>query len=699
MKRLISPGRLVFLGIILVGLTALYLVTLYKYQVVEGTRYYEESMNSIVSEETVIAARGSILDRYGRLLVSNRNCNNLLIDTGELFPFSDAAENNAYANPAILRMCSIVTENGDSYIDELPITRTAPFEYVEPMSQLQRMRLNAWLDANGLDSDASAVEVMARMRSRYGIDDNYSAAEMRTIAGVRYEINIRYVINTSDYIFAEDVSIDTITALMEADVPGFDVQVSYIREYNTSYAAHILGYTGLMSELEAETYRELGYPLNATVGKEGAELAFEEYLHGSDGTAEVTRTSEGVITSTVYKKAPEPGCHIYLTIDIELQAVAEQALASFITEQNEEREVENVKLARDGKKTYEMIDGGALVVVDVHTGEPLCVASYPTFDLATFLDDYSDLLADENDPLVNRALNGLYSPGSTFKPVTALTALSEHLISGDEAFVCTGIYGAYADSGYSPECTGVHGALTVSEAITASCNLFFYQVGDRVGIDLIHKYATTLGLGQRTGIELGDSAGRVASPEVKAQFYSGIESQWFAADNLQAAIGQSVTGVTPIQLARYCAALANKGTVYECSILKSISSFDYSESILEREPVVAGTLDVTPDIWELIHTGMIGVANDPAGTAYNYLHGYEPMVAAKTGTTETGSANPDAVFICFAPAEDPEIAVAVVVDKGQRGALLANIAVKVLDYYFDFQQSSQQIENELTLLR
>ena len=698
MKKLVSPGRLVFMGLILAGLLALYLVTLYKYQIVEGNRYYEESMNSIVSEETVIAARGSILDRYGRLLVSNRNCNNLVIDTGELFPFSDSAENSAYANPAILRMCRIVMENGDTYTDELPITKTAPFEYIEPMSQLQRTRLNAWLEANDLAPDATAVEVMAKMRSRYSIDNNYSAEEMRIIAGVRYEINIRYVINTSDYVFAEDVSIDTITALMEADVPGFDVQVSYIREYNTSYAAHLLGYTGPMSELEAEKYRPMGYPLNANVGKDGAEAAFEEYLHGTDGTAEVTRTAEGVITSTVYKKAPEPGNHIYLTIDIELQAVAEQALANFIAEQNEEREIENVKLARDGKKTFDMIDGGAIVVVDVNTGEPLCLASYPTYNLSTFLDDYSDLIADENDPLVNRALNGLYSPGSTFKPVTALTALGEHLISGDQTFVCTGIYSKYADSGYSPECTGVHGALSVSQAITASCNLFFYQVGDLVGIDLIHEYATKLGLGQKTGIELGDSAGRVASPEVKAQFYSGMEAQWFSADNLQSAIGQSVTGLTPIQLARYCAALANKGTVYECSILKSASSFDYSESIYERKPVVANRIKLSEDIWSLIHTGMIGVANDYHGTAYNYLNGYTPTVAAKTGTTETGSANPDAVFICFAPAEDPEIAIAVVVDKGQRGALLANIAIKVLDYYFDFQQSSQQIENELTLL-
>ena len=698
MKKLISPGRLILMGVILLSLVVLYIVTLYQFQIVEGNRYYEESTNSIVSEETVIAARGNIMDRYGRLLVSNRSCNSLLINTDELFPYSDAEENNAYANRAILRMCQIVLENGDSYTDELPISKTAPFEYIDSMSQLQRMRLNAWIEANGLDPDASAVEVMARMRARYGIDNNYTAEEMRTIAGVRYEINVRYIINTSDYVFSQDVSIDTITALMEADVPGFDVQVSYLREINTSYAAHILGYTGLMSAEEYEIYQQYDYPLNAVVGKAGTEYAFEKYLHGKDGVAEITRTSEGVITSTIYKEAPEPGNHIYLTIDIEMQAVAEQALAGFIHEQNEEREVENNKRIANGKRAQALITGGALVVIDVKTGEPLCLASYPTYDLASFMDNYTELSEDENDPLVNRALNGLYSPGSTFKPVTALTALCENFIGGDDTFICNGIYQEYADIGYSPECTGVHGALTVSQAITASCNLFFYQVGNLVGIDNLHKYATTLGLGQYTGIELDESKGRVASPEVKAQFYSGYDAQWYAGDNLQAAIGQSVTGLTPIQLARYCAALANKGTVYDCSILKSASSYDYSESIYEREPVVVSRLEATPDIWNLIHTGMYGVANSPAGTAYNYLQGYDPPVAAKTGTTETGSENPDAVFICFAPADDPEIAIAVVVDKGKRGALLANVAREVLDYYFSFQESTQQIENELTLL-
>ena len=697
MKRLISPGRLFFLGLVTAALVVLYVCTLYKLQIVDGNKYYEASTNSIVSEETVIAARGNILDRYGRLLVSNRNCNNLLIDTDELFA-DDSPEGLAKANETILNMCAILSASGDSYTDDLPITTTAPFEYTE-MDTIQRARLDAWKEANGLDSDASAVEVMAKMRTRYSIDNNYSAEDMRIIAGVRYEINVRYVINTSDYVFAEDVSIDTITALMEADIPGFEVQVSYLREYKTEYAAHLLGYTGLMTDVEYETYKEQGYPLNAVVGKSGVELAFEEYLHGVDGTALVTQTSDGVVTSTVYTEPPQPGNHLYLTIDIELQAAAESALASFIQETNEYRVENNVTRILNGKDPREMITGGALVAIDVETGEPLCIANYPTFNLETFLDDYEELVADEETfPLVNRALNGLYYPGSTFKPVTALAALTENKIGYDTEFLCEGIYLEYEDEGYTPRCTGVHGNMLVTEAITASCNLFFYQAGDALGIDLLNQYATAFGLGEKTGIELDEYKGRIASPEWKDILFTGADANWYAGDTVQAAIGQSDTMVTPIQLARYCAALANYGTVYECSILKSVSSYDYSESIYEREPEVASIVESSDFLWDLIREGMIGSANDPMGTAFATFYGYSPTVASKTGTTETGSYSNDAVFICYAPAEDPEIAIAVVVEKGEAGANLAPIAREVLDYYFDFQQSTEQVEDELTLL-
>lgn len=697
MRRLISPGRLIFMAVITAGILGLYVSKLYKLQIIEGNANYEASINSIVSEEAVIAARGNMLDRYGRLLVSNRNCNDLLINEDDLF-YSDRDDNEI--NAIILRMCSVIEENGDSYVDQLPITMTPPFEYTS-MSDWQATLLNAWIENQDLDPSASAVEVMAAMRTRYGIDGNYSAAEMRKIAGVRYEVNVRYVVPTSSYVFAKDVSINTISSLMEADIPGFEVQVGYQREYNTTYAGQILGYTGSISSTQMKHYvDELGYPMDAVVGQAGAESAFEELLHGTDGVAEITRTSEGVVTSTVYSKAPQPGNHVYLTIDLEMQALAESILANYIETVNEAREAENrIKEARF-EQPDSLISGGAIVAVDVRNGEPLCIASYPTYNPATFWDHYTELYEDESRPLFNRALMGMYAPGSTFKPCVALAGLCEGIIGVDSTYACTGQYTVYPD--YQPYCTGVHGGLTVSDAITVSCNYFFFSLGDAVGIDLIDKYAALLGLGEYTGIELDESKGNVASPAVKAAAYAAYgpsEQGWYKADNLLAAIGQSVTGITPIQLARYAAALANGGKTYSCSILKAASSYDYSESVAEREPEVMSEVEANETIWNAIHTGMYGSANEYRGTAYSTFGGFEPTVASKTGTTQTGNNGVnDAFFICYAPYEDPEIAVAVALERGTMGANLADLARQVLEYYFDFQQRTQLTEDELTLL-
>ena len=444
MRKLISPGRLVFLAILVAAVLGIFFTRLYKLQIVEGNLNYELSTHSIMSTEPVIAARGNIMDRYGRLLVSNRNCNNLLIDEDELFYSGlDSSEINA----AILQMCQIIRANGNEYNDELPITANTPWEFTS-MSDTQLQLLNAWLDANGLSRDAGAVEVMAMMRTRYNIDGNYSAEEMRIIASVRYSVNVRYDINTSDYIFAQDVNINTITALMEADLPGFDVQVSYIREYNTSYAPHLLGYTGLMDAEDYKKYKDLGYPMNATIGKSGIEAAFEEYLHGVDGEARITRTNEGVITNTEYTKVPQPGNNIYITIDSELQGAAETALATYIENANAETESSNLRAQAEGKlsEVRELITGGALVAIDVNTGEPMCIASYPTYSLETFWDDVEELMHDKTTPLVNRALSGLYSPGSTWKPCMAAAALTEGYIDGETTINCTRIFDKYIDA-------------------------------------------------------------------------------------------------------------------------------------------------------------------------------------------------------------------------------------------------------------
>ena len=434
-----------------------------------------------------------------------------------------------------------------------------------------------------------------------------------------------------------------------------------------------------MNDAETEKYVELGYPLDATVGKAGAEAAFESYLHGVDGEAEITRTKDGVVTSTVYTKPPQPGNNIYLTIDIELQGAAESALASYIENANSETERANAIARATGEldKIRQLITGGAMVAINVKNGEPMAMASYPTYNLETFLDDYTALNEDPNRPMLNRALQGLYSPGSTWKPVMALAALTEGYIDGETEITCTGRFDKYIDAGYAPGCTASHGTLTVDRALTVSCNYFFFSVGDTITIKNIDKYAALMGLGEPTGIELYEEKGRVSSPEYKKErFGTDRQASWFAADTLLASIGQGLTGVTPIQLARYCAGLASSGTTWSCSMLKSASSYDYSESVYEREPEALNQVEAPQFAWDLIHQGMRGAVT--SGTARLEFFGFPYEVAAKTGTTETGTATNDAFFICYAPYEDPEIAVAVAIENGARGANLGYMARELL---------------------
>lgn len=704
MEKIIKISRLTMFVIVLAVFTVVYALTLYKLQIIEGEAYYEQSRNNVVTLQTVTAARGSILDRYGRVLVTNRACNNLVINVQEMF-YADGMDAEK-SNAAILELATTVLEFGDAYTDELPITMEAPFEYTE-MTSIQKERLSAWMTENSVAQDASAVDVMAALRARYKIDNSYTSEETRIIAGVRYEINVRYLIGTSDYIFAEDVSIELITTLMESGVKGFDVQTSYVREYNTEYAAHVLGYISMMSSTEYEEYSGLGYSLNAQVGKVGAEYAFEKYLHGSDGEARITSTSTGIVTSTVYTKEPEPGSNVYLTIDIGLQETAENTLSSFITAENETREKANADIelygGREEDKT-QLITGGAVVAVDVKTGEPLAIASWPTYDPSSILENYDELHDAENRPLFSRALNGTYAPGSTFKPVTALAALGLGKITPETTIECLGIYRKYENEGYAPACwiygtaSKTHGTLNLTQAVTHSCNYYFYTVGDMMDIDGLDVYAALLGLGESTGIELGESLGNMANRETHMELL-GVD--WYLGDMLQASIGQSDSVFTPLQLAEYCAVLANGGTRNSASVLKSVRSYDYTKTEYERQPEALSVVDTDPAYFQAIQLGMYGVVNDgTSDTVYKAFLGTSYTAAAKTGTAQLGANNTNnAVFICYAPYDDPEIAIAVVIEKGGSGSSVAQIARTVLDYYFNFKDSTGTLEAEGQLLR
>ena len=511
-NRLMSPGRLAAMAGIAVVLLAVYLYFLYQLQIIQGEAYYNRANELTQTTRTVTAARGNILDRYGRVLVSNAECYNLRIDTDKLFANEDP-------NSVILELVGMVRSYGDEYTDDLPITMEPPFEYDPNMTAIQRTMLEAYFVRQGLSPNSTAVELMSYMRTRYNIDNRYSANEMRLIAGVRYSINVRYAINTADYVFVEDASMNLISSIMENKLVGIEVKRAYIRQYATEYGAHILGYVGLMTQEEFEKYSLLEYSTDAMVGKDGIEYAFENYLHGTDGKVRETRNAAGTILATEYIKEPVPGNHIYLTIDMVLQEQTERILGNgveILKKNIAQKRAEGTARGDYNVDLKDNITGASAVVVNVKTGEPLAMASWPTYDVSRIIEDYQMLLEAENAPLFNRALLGTYAPGSTFKPCTAIAGLTKGIINTEKKVKCQGVYTRYAAEGYAPECWIwnvnkkehlTHPEENVTTAIRDSCNYFFYTVGNDLGVDDMGQFAAAFGLGQS-----GASATRCRPP-------------------------------------------------------------------------------------------------------------------------------------------------------------------------------------------
>ena len=701
-NRLVKPGRVAGLVILILLLLTVYLVALYKLQIIEGEANYNRSSELTNSERVVTAARGNIYDRYGRTLVSNEETYNLKIDTDKLFANDDP-------NSVILELVHMVQGYGDEYTDDLPITMTPPFEYDPDMTAIQRTMLDAYYVRQEIDPNSTAVELMSYMRTRYNIDNSYSAEEMRIIAGVRYSINVRYAVNTADYIFVEDASMKLISSIMENKLVGIEVERAYSRKYGTEYAAHILGYTGLMTQEEYEKYSLLNYSTDAMVGKDGVEYAFENYLHGKDGKVIETRNSAGTVLATVYEEEPEPGNHVYLTIDSVLQEQTERILAngvSILKQNIAQKRAEGTARGDYNVDLKDEITGAAAVVVNVKTGEPLAMASWPTYNVATILEDYQDLLEAENAPLFNRPLMGTYAPGSTFKPCTAIAALTMGIVNTEDKIKCEGVYTRYAAEGYAPECWIwnstkdhlTHPEENVTTAIRDSCNYYFYSIGNFLGVDDLGKFAANFGLGEYSGIELVEAKGNMSN-QANHMDYAGTE--WRIGDTLQAAIGQSDSVFTPIQMAEYCATVANSGTRYSASILKSIRNYDYSEKLYDREPTVMSTVESAEYNWAAVHEGMWEVLNDYINEKnVNVWVDCQWRVAGKTGTAQKGEGiQNDGIFMCYAPYKDPEVAIFVVVERGGAGADVQFIARHIMDAYITIMGYSDTSETEMTLLK
>ena len=681
---------------------------LYDLQYVHGADYLAQSRRKIAKTETVEAARGKILDRYGRVLVTNRESYNVSLDTSFMED----------TNATLLKLLDICRQEGVTWTDTLPVSAEAPFVFTfdtagsGAISNLYALSSSLkWTstlpereEADGIRAAAqegqgvsypSADAFLDKLRVYYEVDPLLPDNEARALVGVRYELSLRSrEVTYNAYVFAQDVEMSFIVQVKEADLPGVNIDTTTVREYNTAYAAHLLGRVGLMSRAEWDNvYQALDYPYNASVGKEGAELAFESYLHGTPGKRNLEINDQGKVVSgddnwvvdpiSGEVLAPDPGDNVIITLDIKLQEAVERILANGI---------ESLK--------SEDTEGGAAVVIDVRDGGVLAMASYPTFDLTTYTQNYNELLSDPLNPLLNRATREVYPPGSTFKMVTAIGALEEGIIEPDTEILDTGRYRYYDD--YQPQCwiyrdsggARTHNLENVSDAIMDSCNIFIFDAGRRLGISLLEQYTAAFGLGEPTGIELSEETGWMDGPE-----YTESQGQtWYEGNTLPAAIGQGNSRFTPLQLANLVATLANGGTHYAAHLLKEVKSNDFSQVVEQYEPIVLNQLDIDPENLSAVTEGMLRVTTD--GSAKAYFADLGVQVAAKTGSAQVSSATEsNALFVCFAPYEDPEIALAIVVEKGGSGSLLASIAAEILEYYFSSGSGMETVTTENTLLR
>lgn len=660
-----SRSRLYVLVAALGLMMLLFLVALYDAQILHGNENRAKSIASNATWQSVEASRGIITDRNGKVLVSNRLAYTLTFSKKS---FSSDAE----LNDAIWQLISLCQETDTVWVDTLPISRSTPYLYLASRNETA---FTTFLDNNRLKRESSPQEMLARLRTLFQIDDAYTDAQARLIAGVRYELTGR-----SSYVFAEDVSTELISQITDGDFPGVTTGQDSIRAYNTTYAAHILGRITRIFAEDWPTYRDKGYSMDALVGESGVEKAFEDWLRGENGTRLVTTDDKGKITGEAYIQEPKPGGTVALTLDLDLQAATEQALASTIESM----------IDKDSDQR-----GGAAAVVKVGSGEVLALASYPSFDLSTFGQDYNKLLEDDRLPMFNRAVNGTYAPGSTFKMVTAVAALESGIITPSSIIQDKGVYTFYEYP--QPWCWVwplgyTHGRVNVSDAITVSCNYFFYEVGRLTGIQTIDDYAAQFGLGSSTGIEIGDSKGALASPE----YAEAHDLEWTDGQTLTAAIGQSYNLFTPLQLANYIATLVGGGEHYTAHLLKSVKTYDNSRFLYVYDEPPENTVEMSDSTLEAVKKGMHDLTTGSLASAFSNC---VVSAGAKTGSAQVGTEIANGVFVAFAPYEDPEIAVAIVIEKGGAGAALASTAVEVINAYFADHVAGGSVTGENTLLK
>ena len=712
MERMTRVRARVLLGLFCL-IMVLYAMRLFNLQIIstdgntDNTTYY-------TTVTTVRAARGDILDRNGKVLVGNRASYDLVFNH---FVIKSADNRNEYLY-TLLKKCE---ELGVEHQDHLPITQTRPFEYtLSEYSTAWQGYFQSYMVDRSWDPDITAPLLIEKMRTLYDLPETWTEEEARAVIGLRYEFDLRGVTNLPSYVFISDVDSENLAALLELNTPGLMVESSTVREYHTSYAAHILGYMGGMDDTDWAKYKSQGYAMDAQIGQSGFEEAFEEYLHGIDGQRLDKVTKEGTIVSQAYITGKEPvaGNNVETTIDISLQKVAEDALAERM-KQITDPEINTDVSEHNGLDAQ----GAAVIVMKVKTGEILACASYPTFNLATMNEDWNDIISDDLNPFFNRAFGATYAPGSTYKMCTLIAAMENvdktgtPIYQAGEIIRDTGYFNHDDFAGFHPTCLyysstkgmATHGDLTAQDALKVSCNLFFYELGYRMKIEMMDDTAKALGLGEPTGIELTEKVGWRANAESKKASYTGVDATWNGGDRVLCAIGQSENRFTPLQLAVYVSTLANQGTRYKATFLNRVTSSDYRTLVYSNSPEVVSELKISDTTYATYVDGMRRVVTMMGGTATNCFGGPKDedntqwpakiTVCAKTGTAQHSSGGSDhGAFVCFAPMEDPEIAIAVFGEKTAHGSWMAPVAEPILKAYFEAVDASEvyTYENQLS---
>ena len=676
--------RMILLIAAACAVMGLFVLRLIFLQLVNGDDFKAQATNTTDYNFTVTAARGDIVDSSGRRIATSTTSYNVVLNK--------LLMGDRDLDTMLQQIVELLRENGESWNDTLLIGQpdaAGHYEFTDDdTSTSDQKQLADMKDTLGLQQYATADDVMEMLVEKNNLQD-FSLEWQRVLAGIHYEMDRQAFSNVNNFVMAENVSAATVATIKEhsLQLPGVEIVETSARSYEQSdIIPAVLGRVGKITAEKWKvtdsdgnvTYplREKGYNMNDILGISGLESAYEDELRGKDGVETITRNSDGVIVDTQLTTVPEPGHTVQLTIDSNFQRAVDKALA------------ENIDMINRVYNTGDMKAAAAVaVVIDVKDGGVLAASNYPSFDQNLYATNYSEYSSDPGLPLFNRALQGLYTPGSTFKPAVAVAALDSGLINQYSTVFCNGVYNYFKD--YHPKCTrhGHSGNIDVVTAIKWSCNIFFYDVGRRLTSDVYDAYAYKLGLGQRTGVEVSEATGRLTTKN---------DSNYTASLDVQAAIGQGNTVVTPIQLATYAATLANNGVRYRTHFVKAILDTNTGEVLSETQPEVMDVIEGTGNTFELVREGMKQVPSTISGK----ISSYPIAIACKTGTpqrSETyapGKHYLNAMMVAYLPADDPEIAIGISIEYGGYGARVGDLVVDIANAYFAMKDGTLEKQAE-----